>query len=44
MATFSGSAADMLKSMGAAVPEQLPQTDLETSRQRPVAVTIFERF
>ncbi|KAH8070165.1 peptide-aspartate beta-dioxygenase [Aureococcus anophagefferens] len=29
---FSGSAADMLKSMGAAVPEQQPQTSLEDAR------------
>ena len=29
---FSGSAADMLKSMGAAVPETQPQSDLETSQ------------
>ncbi|KAJ1447099.1 hypothetical protein M885DRAFT_215216 [Pelagophyceae sp. CCMP2097] len=32
MASFSGSAADMLKSMGAAVPDQMPQTSLEESQ------------
>ena len=29
---FSGSAADMLKSMGAAVPDQQPQTSLEEAQ------------
>ena len=33
MATFSGSAADMLKQYGAAVPEQQPMSSLEESQQ-----------
>ena len=32
MAFFSGSAADMLKSMGAAVPDQQPMTSLEDAQ------------